>query len=93
MVVISEDLDELMELSDRIAVLHNGHITGIVDPNHTDVFEIGRLMLGTDHGEVDVDATSRERSARSPPSRTPPTTRRGDDLRADEPDDDEEVAV
>ncbi|MET0896203.1 MAG: ABC transporter ATP-binding protein [Acidimicrobiia bacterium] len=53
-VVISEDLDELMDLSDRIAVLHNGHITGIVDPNDTDVFEIGRLMLGTDHGEVDT---------------------------------------
>ena len=48
-IVISEDLDELMELSDRIAVLHAGRITGIVDPRDTDVLEIGRLMLGTDH--------------------------------------------
>jgi simple sugar transport system ATP-binding protein len=51
-VVISEDLDELMELSDRIAVMHAGRITGIVDPAVTDAYEIGRLMLGTeDHEE------------------------------------------
>jgi simple sugar transport system ATP-binding protein len=43
---ISEDLDELMELSDRIAVLHSGMVAGIVVPNETDRYEIGRLMLG-----------------------------------------------
>ncbi|MEA2532653.1 MAG: ral nucleoside transport system ATP-binding protein, partial [Actinomycetota bacterium] len=43
---ISEDLDELMELSDRIAVLHSGSVAGIVDPKETDRYEIGRLMLG-----------------------------------------------
>ncbi len=30
--LISEDLDELLALSDRIVVLHDGHIAGIVDP-------------------------------------------------------------
>jgi ABC-type uncharacterized transport system ATPase subunit len=43
---ISEDLDELMELSDRIAVLHSGMVAGVVDPKDTDRYEIGRLMLG-----------------------------------------------
>ncbi len=43
--LISEDLDELMELSDRLAVIHAGHIAGIVDPRTTDRYEIGRLML------------------------------------------------
>ena len=43
--LISEDLDELMELSDRIVVLHAGKVAGIVDPRHTDRYEIGRLML------------------------------------------------
>jgi len=43
---ISEDLDELMELSDRIAVLHSGSVAGVVDPKETDRYEIGRLMLG-----------------------------------------------
>ncbi len=44
--LISEDLDELLELSDRVAVLHAGEIAGIVDPRTTDRYEIGRLMLG-----------------------------------------------
>jgi ABC-type uncharacterized transport system ATPase subunit len=43
--LISEDLDELMELSDRLAVIHAGHIAGVVDPRTTDRYEIGRLML------------------------------------------------
>jgi simple sugar transport system ATP-binding protein len=44
--LISEDLDELLALSDRIAVLHEGAIAGVVDPAATDRYEIGRLMLG-----------------------------------------------
>ena len=51
-IVISEDLDELMELSDRIAVMHAGCITGIVEPATTDAYEIGRLMLGTDSDDA-----------------------------------------
>jgi ABC-type uncharacterized transport system ATPase subunit len=43
--LISEDLDELMELSDRIVVLHAGRVAGIVTPGSTDRYEIGRLML------------------------------------------------
>jgi simple sugar transport system ATP-binding protein len=43
--LISEDLDELVAVSDRIAVLHDGHVAGICAP-HTDRQEIGRLMLG-----------------------------------------------
>jgi simple sugar transport system ATP-binding protein len=46
LLVISEDLDELMEICDRIVVLHAGEIAGIVMPDETDRYEIGRLMLG-----------------------------------------------
>ena len=46
LLVVSEDIDELMDLSDRIVVLHDGHIAGIVRPSETDRYEIGRLMLG-----------------------------------------------
>jgi simple sugar transport system ATP-binding protein len=42
--LISEDLDELLELSDRLAVMHDGRIAGVVTPD-TDRYEIGRLML------------------------------------------------
>jgi len=44
--VVSEDIDELLDLSDRIVVLHDGHIAGIVTPAEADRYEIGRLMLG-----------------------------------------------
>ncbi|MEZ5143277.1 MAG: ATP-binding cassette domain-containing protein [Acidimicrobiales bacterium] len=43
--LISEDLDELLELSDRIAVLHHGRVAGVVTPGATDQYEIGQLML------------------------------------------------
>jgi ABC-type uncharacterized transport system ATPase subunit len=43
--LISEDLDELFELSDRIAVLHHGAVVGVVDPRTADRYEVGQLML------------------------------------------------
>jgi simple sugar transport system ATP-binding protein len=45
-VVISTDLDELLELSDRIGVMFQGRLTGIV-PNGADVErKVGMLMTG-----------------------------------------------
>jgi general nucleoside transport system ATP-binding protein len=46
LLVVSEDIDELLELSDRIVVLHEGCIAGIVTPAEADRYDIGRLMLG-----------------------------------------------
>ena len=43
---IGEDLDVLRELSDRIMVIHNGAIMGIVDPARTTKEDIGLLMMG-----------------------------------------------
>jgi simple sugar transport system ATP-binding protein len=43
-VLISEDLDELLTLSDRIAVLSHGACTGVVDAATTDRRELGHLM-------------------------------------------------
>ena len=43
--MVSEDLDELLLMADRILVLHDGHVAGIVDPAKTDRQAIGRLML------------------------------------------------
>ncbi|MDD7043862.1 MAG: ABC transporter ATP-binding protein [Peptoniphilaceae bacterium] len=44
--LISFELDEIMDLSDRIAVIFDGKIVGERDPKKTDAFEIGRLMAG-----------------------------------------------
>ena len=41
---VGEDLDVLMALCDRLLVLSNGHITGIVDPTQVSKEEIGLLM-------------------------------------------------
>jgi simple sugar transport system ATP-binding protein len=45
--LISEDLDELFELCDRIVVLHDGEVAGIVKPADTSRHAIGSLMLGS----------------------------------------------
>jgi simple sugar transport system ATP-binding protein len=46
-VVISTDLDELIELSGRIAVLSRGRMAGIVDNGPHAVDRVGSLMIGT----------------------------------------------
>jgi simple sugar transport system ATP-binding protein len=43
--VVSEDLEELMALADRIAVMHDGRIAGVVDAATADRMSLGRLML------------------------------------------------
>jgi len=45
-VYVGEDLDVLMELSDRIMVLCHGKITGIVDARTATKDQIARLMVG-----------------------------------------------
>ena len=49
-VFVGEDLDVLIALSDRIMVLCDGRITGIVDARHANKDEIGLLM--TKHEEA-----------------------------------------
>jgi ABC-type uncharacterized transport system ATPase subunit len=44
--MVSEDLDELMSMADRIVVMRDGHITGEVYPVDFDRFSIGELMTG-----------------------------------------------
>ncbi|NMB54664.1 MAG: ABC transporter ATP-binding protein [Leptolinea sp.] len=44
--LISEDLDEICTLSDRIAIIYEGNIMGIVDRNTATVEQIGLMMAG-----------------------------------------------
>lgn len=50
--LISEDLDEIMALSDRIMVLFEGKIMGIVSPEQTTKKEVGLMMAGEQKKEV-----------------------------------------
>lgn len=45
MLLVSEDLEEVLQLSDRVAVMFNGEIMAIV-PASTDMETIGRMMAG-----------------------------------------------
>lgn len=44
--LISEDLDELTAISDRLAVIYEGEIMGIVEPKEVTLEEIGLMMAG-----------------------------------------------
>ena len=44
--LISEDLDEILALSDRIAVIFEGQIMGIVDSDKASAEQLGLLMAG-----------------------------------------------
>jgi len=46
--VISTDLDELLDLADRVAVLSRGRIVGTVANAPGVAEEIGRLMVATE---------------------------------------------
>ena len=54
-VYIGEDLDVLLELSDRIMVLCHGKITGIVDAKKLTKEQLGLMMTGTEAGELGLD--------------------------------------
>jgi simple sugar transport system ATP-binding protein len=44
--LISEDLDELLELSDRIQVIYHGQVSESLDPDNISLQELGLLMSG-----------------------------------------------
>jgi simple sugar transport system ATP-binding protein len=50
--VVSEDLDEIMSLADRIGVLFQGQLMGPVDGQSADREQLGRWMAGSDEAHV-----------------------------------------
>ncbi len=66
--LISEDLDELLALANRIAVLHAGHLTPAADRAATDIATIGLAMAGQPSGAFAASAfTTTERVAAAVP--------------------------
>jgi general nucleoside transport system ATP-binding protein len=45
--MISADLDEVLDMSDRIAVMNQGRIVGMVDAKGADIHELATLMTST----------------------------------------------
>lgn len=48
--LVSLELDEILNVSDRIAVVNNGELIGVVDATQTDENEIGLMMAGIKGG-------------------------------------------
>ncbi|TDL34994.1 ABC transporter ATP-binding protein [Jeotgalibacillus sp. S-D1] len=53
--LLSFELDEIMNVSDRIAVIYEGNIIAIVDPKETTEQELGLLMAGSKRKEAGED--------------------------------------
>ncbi len=49
--LISEDLDEIRALSDRIAVMYEGRVIGIVDGREATLEQLGLMMAGVESAE------------------------------------------
>ncbi|MFL5749058.1 MAG: ABC transporter ATP-binding protein, partial [Chloroflexota bacterium] len=58
--LISEDLDEILALADRVDVMFEGRIVGSFDAETADVHEIGLLMTGATDDDATVAAPSTE---------------------------------
>ncbi len=54
--LVSEDLDELLELADRIVVLFRGRVTGVLDADSVDRGDIGLRMAGQVGSDTDPTA-------------------------------------
>jgi simple sugar transport system ATP-binding protein len=48
--LISEDLDEILALSDRIAVIYEGRIMGVVTAREANIEQLGLMMSGAWEG-------------------------------------------
>ena len=59
-VLISEELDEILTLSDRIVVMFEGRIAGSFAADEADIEQIGLLMTG---GAADRDPVAAETGA------------------------------
>ena len=49
--LVSADLEEVLALSDRIVVMYEGRIMGIVDSDEATTDNVGLLMLGETQGQ------------------------------------------
>ncbi len=58
--LISLELDEVMDLSDRIVVMHAGELMGEFDPEKTEVRELGLYMAGAKRQEMEVPDDERQ---------------------------------
>ena len=52
--LITEELDEIMSLADRVDVMYEGRITGSFPVDSADIEQIGLLMTGGEEATADA---------------------------------------
>ena len=57
-VVISQDLDELLEISDQLAVLHHGSLSAAKSVDAWNIEQLGLAMIGGVAGRTNPDPTT-----------------------------------
>lgn len=62
-IVVSEEIDELFEISDRIAVMYRGHLSPAVPKESLNIEEVGRWMSGLWPGGPGHKNSSNEEAA------------------------------
>jgi simple sugar transport system ATP-binding protein len=67
--MISEELDEILALADRVEVMYEGRFVGSFPVSEAEIGRIGLLMTGG--GEID-DSAAAEPSVAAAPSRPAP---------------------
>ncbi len=55
-ILISEDLDELLTLSDRVAVMYRGHLSPTMPTESVTIRQLGLMMAGQKAEEAEIDA-------------------------------------
>jgi simple sugar transport system ATP-binding protein len=60
-ILISEELEEILNLSDRVAVLYEGQIVKVADVDDVTLDEIGLLMAGAGSAESEGSEESTDR--------------------------------
>ena len=66
--LVSEDLDELLSLSDRIAVMYEGQVVGVICSQDFDITQIGLMMTGTLPEELSGRAPAEDTPTEGNPS-------------------------
>ena len=56
--LISAELEEILQLSDRIAVLYRGQLMGVLDAEEAQVEVLGLMMAGTPLAEIEAHGAS-----------------------------------
>ncbi len=61
-ILVSAELDEILSLSDRVAVMYNGEVSAVLPVEKTDERQLGYLMLGGDaqkaEGDVEIETAA-----------------------------------